>query len=155
MRLYEITGSPTLYHGSRTSFKPGDMLTAQNEGYVAGSGLDPIERAAHVKIEAFLERFKPPGAVSRIGAVFMCSDPEDIDYAGGYVDHIYVVKPQGPVTRCNLHWYSEINSYAFEDGDLPTECEELARRYWSATPSGPNDLYEFLTTSAIIVQEID
>lgn len=151
MRFHELLESgQTLYHGSRKRFKIGTILRPQRGGYVAGSGMDKIERAAHTKLEGYLDTFRPTGAVSRANAVFMCARPQDIDYAGGYDDYVYVVDPIGPVHRCNLHWYSQLFSYSFEDGVYPPECAEWAQNYWSAKPS-KNALYEYLAASAKVV----
>jgi hypothetical protein len=141
------------YHGSRNELAIGTVLTARSEGYVNGSGMDDLEREAHFRTEEILEQHRPTGANSRKTAVFMVIDPDDIDYAGGYNDYVYVVEPLGPVTKCNLAWYSELYNHCFDEVK-EAEAAELAKRYWAAEPKDDGDLYEFLTTKARITSAI-
>jgi hypothetical protein len=149
MKLYEIYGV-RYYHGSKTKFSVGDILTPQSEGYVMGSGLDHSELEAHMRLEQAMEDYRPASAVPRQKAVFMVTDPEDIDYAGGYTDFIYEVVPLGPVTKANLHWYSALNNYVFDEDVDPEVVKKLASQYWNATPS-KHSLFEYLTPAARII----
>lgn len=154
LQIVEEMVVPSLFHGSRTQFPEGTILTPQSEGYVVGTGLDHIERIAHQRTEAILDRYRPQGAVSRAAAVFMCDKIDDIDPAGGYVDYVYAVEPIGAVTRCNLHWYSELYSMALDDELAEETAKDIAMRYWSAAAS-ENPLYEYLAPSARIVALIE
>ena len=156
---------PTLYHGSRVEFAVGDTLSPQDDGYVTYSDADE----QHHMLERAMEKYRPSHCVSRFKAVFLIADPEDIDNAGGYNDHVYECEPLGPVTKCNLHWYSEaymlcehevlsaqeaadqgMDHYA-EYGEDP-ELKEYCLNYWNGVPSGPSDLYEYLTPGARVVK---
>lgn len=139
-----------LFHGSRTRFKIGTLLTPQSEGYVQGSGMDEMERDVHVKTERVMEKYRPANAVPRHKAVFMVSSPEDIDSAGGYIDFVYRVKPTGTVSKCNLDWYSELYNYLHDEAD-EKEVARLASNYWNAVPSS-GALYEYLAVSAQITE---
>lgn len=150
--LFEST--KVFVHGSRTELPIGTVLVAQPDGYVSD-----IDAKGHHLTERIMEEEKPEGVVSRKQAVYMVLDPQEIDYAGGYDDHVYTVKPLGPVHRCNLSWYSEAFSLA-EDIDFGgnSDIEDIrlaARNYWAAKPHGPSDLYEFLTEKAEVLGEFD
>lgn len=154
--IVESAGS-TLYHGSRVEFDEGTILTPQADGYVTY----PDAEAQHTLTERVLEDNRPQGCVSRFGAVFLIDNPELIDYAGGYTDFIYEVEPLGPVTRCNLAWYSELYSIC-EDAVLSEsyssetpEMVEAALHYWNADPRDSSDLYEYLTDRARVIRIID
>lgn len=140
-----------LYHGSRKKFRTGTVLIPQKTGYVSGSKMDVIERDAHFRIESILEKYRPPNAIPRKDAVFMVTDPEEIDYAGGYNDNIYIVEPLGPITRCNMAWYTELYSYCWDEEIDETLVAGFAQHYWSGYPKGDSDLYEFLTSKAKII----
>lgn len=161
MKLVESM-SPTLFHGTRKQFEVGDTLTPQEEGYAHGSHHDPIERKAHQFCEAVLERYRPRDATPRKEAVYMCDKPDDIDRAGGYEDHIYIVEPEGPVTRCNLYWYGTLEGFCMGFDD-PNDADEqdlrtMAKGYWGCLPNDLDephrDLIEYLARAAKIVREI-
>lgn len=139
----------TYYHGSYKTFPVGFQLTPQSDGYVMGSGMDEIERAAHHMCEALIEQYRPAGAPKRTASVYLVTDPDEIDAAGGYSDNVYVVEPNGPVWKANLHWYSELYNVCFDD-EPDEDAERLANNYWNALPSGNNTLYEYLCPSATI-----
>lgn len=155
INVIESAGT-TLYHGSRVEFSAGTILAPQADGYVSYPDADE----QHNLTEQVLERHRPQGCVSRFGAVFLIDNPDLIDYAGGYTDYIYEVEPLGPVTRCNLAWYSELYAIC-EDAVLSesysTETPEMieaALHYWNADPRDSSDLYEFLTDRARVVRNI-
>jgi hypothetical protein len=159
MRLYEIS-SPRLYHGSRKEFPIGFVLTPQAEGYAHGSGMDTIELEAHQYCETKLEDYRPRAAISRKNAVYMVAKPDEVDRAGGYEDFTYLVEPIGSVWRCNLYWYSMLESlgHDIENAD-ENYVRSMAQAYWSATPNDlgepHRDLIEYLVTSAKIIEIID
>lgn len=153
IQIVESSMVRPLFHGSRTRFKVGAILKPQREGYVAGSGLDAIQREAHHRLEAILERYRPTDAVPRHQAVFLCDNIQDIDNAGGYLDFVYTAEPLGPVTKCNLDWYSELYGLSFDEVD-EDDAARLATHYWEAAPS-PNATYEYLTTSARVIELVE
>lgn len=146
----------TYYHGSKEPLAIGTVLTAQDEGYVRGhSEWTDIENQAHHRCEQIIEQFRPANAPSRFDAVFLVTDPQDIDYAGGYDDHVYIVEPQGEPWKANLNWYSELYILCEHTTIDPKVAREHADNYWAAVPKGGSDLYEYLVTSATIVSQID
>jgi hypothetical protein len=163
MQIVENETGPVFYHGTRVELEPGMILAPQSEGYVHGSGFDSLEIKAHRYCEQVLERYRPSNAISRSRAVFMCDTIESIDRAGGYEDFIYEVEPTGPVSRCNLYWYSSLESWCFQLDD-PEKAEEydlknMARGYWECAPNDIGepwrDLVEYLSISAKIIRRIN
>ena len=150
------TVTPTLFHGSTILFTKGTVLRPQSGGYVDHPDAEP----QHHMTEEILERFRPENCIPRSKAVFMVDNPDLIDYAGGYTDHIYEVEPVGEVTKGNLAWYSELyalceDAVLSESAETP-EMEQAARSYWNASPKDSrHDLYEYMASSAIVIHEID
>lgn len=145
------------FHGSQKNFDIGTILTPQKDGYVLGSDISDgdIEKDAHLSLERAIEQYRPTNAVPRAKAVFMVTHPDDIDYAGGYTDNIYEVVPLGPVSKANLHWYSELNAYLFDSENIdPDHVKKLALQYWNATPS-KHALYEYMTPAARVIDIIE
>ena len=147
MRAYQLTESktPTLYHGSRKKFPIGMVLKPQSDGYVHSDD-DNIGET-----ESILDSYRPSSMLSRNQSVFMVDDPEDIDYAGGYDDYIYIVEPIGKVERNDLHWYSELSMYAGYNDDMDDEFEQWASNYWNGVYSGSGGIWEYRAKAAKIV----
>lgn len=154
--------APTFFHGSRAKFAVGFTLRPQSDGYIHAERDNP----AHAMLEDKIEKYRPGHCIARAQAVFLVDDPEMIDNAGGYSDHVYTVEPTGPVTVCNLAWYSELYLLCehetlsaeeaksqgrewYPDWEEP-EVEKYALNYWNAVPHGDDDLLEYLCASAII-----
>jgi hypothetical protein len=143
------------YHGSRKPLPVGTRLVARPDGYVTGRNMDRIEREAHHMCEAYLEKGRPDGAPQRSQCVYLVTDPNDIDYAGGYNDHVYVVEPEGQPWKANLHWYSRLYELCFDENISWEEASPLVNQYWNATSTANGeDLYEYLTTAAEITGEV-
>lgn len=150
----------TFFHGTRTNLPVGTVLKSQKTGYVQGSGFDEMELAAHKMCEAILEDLRPSSAVSRIGAIFMCDDPTNCERAGGYDDYVFEVQPQGPVSKANLFWYSELESYCYNFDSVREmdwqDCQEMAKGYWNCLPNNVGephrDLVEYVTQTAVILR---
>ena len=151
---------PTFYHGSEERFPVGFVLKPQSDGYVYGDcadGFSSIERDTIEQTEKILERYRPRDVISRRSAVFLVDqpDPDLIERAGGYADFIYGVEPIGTVWKTNLHWYSEV--YSFAEGMSDAEVQDvpglrvLASNYWKAAPS-ERYLWEYLCASANVLK---
>lgn len=165
IRLVENMLRP-LYHGSRAEFPIGFVLQPQTDGYVTNDDADE----QHHMLEKALERYRPSQCISRFRAVFLIGDPQDIDNAGGYDDNVYECEPLGPVTKCNLSWYSE--AYAICEHEIlsqqeagqqgleyypdweEAELKEYCENYWNGIPHGGGDLYEYLTPSARVTNSV-
>lgn len=149
------SASQVFYHGSRKKFPVGFVLLPQSEGYVngEGAGQEDFEREAHFRCEDIIERYRPVAAPKRSQSVYLVSDPEEIDYAGGYDDYIYTVEPHNTPWKANLHWYSTLYGECFDDEEPEAAlAEKLALSYWNAVPSGDHTLFEFLCTAATVVK---
>lgn len=136
------------FHGSQQQFPVGFVLKPQPGGYASL----PDEGVAEV--EEIVERYRPPDKISRREAVFMVGDPKEIDAAGGYVDHVYVVEPIGEVETSDLSWYSEIGVYFDMQDD---ESQTLAEAYWSGVPfyDAAHSLFEYRAREAEVVEEVE
>lgn len=138
-----------LYHGSREEFPPGFVLEPQPGGYADLPDEDIAE------VEAIVEAHRPPGMIPRREAVFMVDDPEMIDSAGGYDDHVYEVEPIGQAEASDMAWYSELSVYWI---DMPEdERRRLAEGYWSGDPfpDKSRGLFEYRARSARVVREVE
>ena len=152
-RASRLLASRTLYHGSAEEFAPGAVLTPQPGGYATL----PDEDIAGP--EAALEEHRPPGMIPRAEAVFMVDDPDMVDAAGGYDDHVYVVEPDGPAEASDMAWYSELSVY-WADMDEKGEHDEirrLAEGYWSGEPfpDKSRGLLEYRARRATVVREVE
>jgi len=140
MRLQEL--NKTYYHGSMQKLPVGTILTPRDD-YEDNWGRVPFYNA--------LELYRPKGQLPHRSAVFMTSDEEDIDLAGGGTDWIFQVTPLGPVQKHDLNWSSEIsalydNGYSIES----PEVIEAAGNYWNGVPHHNENVWEFLTPKARI-----
>ena len=151
---------PTLYHGSRRRFRVGTILRAQRYGYAHGSGYPAFEKRVRKMCEDFLEEFRPANAIPRRSALFMVDDPSIIDAVGGYEDYVYEVQPIGPVTRCNLYWYSDLEGYCMGLEGRPEHAHmgqvmDMAKGYWRASTNDIDapvrDQMEYLAQSARVI----
>jgi hypothetical protein len=158
MRLCE--SMTVLYHGSKRRFRVGTVLRAQRYGYAHASGFPAFEKRVITMCEDFLEKFRPADAIPRRSALFMVDDPAIIDEVGGYEDYVYQVEPIGPVTRCNLYWYSNLDGYCMNLDGRPDRADMydvaiIAKAYWAAAPNDLDephrDQIEYLAQSAKII----
>ena len=151
-RASRLLASRTLYHGSAEEFAPGAVLTPQPGGYATL----PDEDIAGP--EAALEEHRPPGMIPRAEAVFMVDDPDMIDAAGGYDDHVYEVRPVGAAEASDMAWYSELSVYWFDLTERADEDEirRLAEGYWSGEPfpDRSRGLFEYRARSAVVEREV-
>jgi hypothetical protein len=91
------TTSTQYYHGSFNELSIGTML-ATTEGGHTNNAPDELEQV--------FEKHKPSDRISRKAAVYLTTDPEDIDALGGYTDYIYQVEPLGKLEKkrsCLVH----------------------------------------------------
>ena len=145
-----------LLHCSGVAHPEGRILTAYSgrecDSQVYDYCNEPYDR--------ILEMFRPPEFIARPNAVYMVDNDEDIDLCGGLVDHVFVVKPEQPVSRHDLNWTSEIccllDSVAIplckEDAD--PYFVDAARSYWAGLSHSDESVWEYLAPSAEIVCEI-
>jgi len=137
--------SVRLYHGSYDELTLGTVLTARRDGYVG---------SADGQLEALFESHRPEGCIPRGEAVFLVTDPDLIDAAGGYTDFVYEVEASDMQAH-DLAWYTQAQCL-LADGftDRASEC---ARNYWAGLPfHDPNDsLTEYLARSALVVAECE
>ena len=137
-----------LLHCSNIAHPEGQVLTARGDGY-------------YQPYDQILEMFRPSGFIARKNAVYMVDHGDDICLCGGGMDHVFVVKPEQPVTRYDLNWTSEICSLLDTVAKMPL-CKEdadprlvhAARSYWAGLPHPNESIREYLAPSAEVVCEI-
>jgi len=141
-----MTSSPArFFHGSHDPFDPGFVLTPRGEAYEA-AWKDTAFYAA-------LERWRPAGCRAHKDAVFLVGAVDDIDLAGGSTEWCLEVAPEGPVTRHDLNWSSEVSGLV-DDGhpvDGPA-VRRAAEAYWAGTPHPDENVWEYLAASATVVR---
>jgi hypothetical protein len=140
-------------HGTKQMFPVGHVLTG-GHGLLLGKypDLDEQENA----VELVLEKFRPPHCLSRAVSFYMAESLNDIECAGGYTDHVYLMQPIGTVHQNDVSWWAELlNNGALDyvlEGDtsvLPT-CERIAKLYWAGAASN-KPLWEYRCTSATVL----
>ena len=132
-----IEGAQKYYHGTCSKFPDGFILKPQKAGYV--------------QVEALMEKYRPLDKLSRFNSVFLVGNPDEIDSAGGYEDHIYEVQPIGKVEVSDLSWYSDLQIDSTDD-----EKRTWALNYWNGVPykNKENSLIEYRAPQAKIIREI-
>lgn len=110
-----------LYHGSAIELPVGLVLTGRGDQY---------ENAwSHTDFYAVLEQYRPAHCLPHREAVFMVSDPDDIDLAGGATDFVLELEVDAEaVSRHDLNWSSEISmligdGYAVESPEVAAAAQ--------------------------------
>jgi hypothetical protein len=139
------------YHGSYKKFNDNFILLPQSDGY---ANL-PSEK----EIEKLFEKHKPKDKISRKNCVFLVTDINLIDYAGGFTDYIYKVEPIGKVEKSDLSWYTEAFGvlYSDEEDSNKFTIEECINNYWNSVPFiySSKSCFEYRCNSAKIITTIN
>ena len=133
------------FHGSMEALPVGYVMKGRGEAYAADW--------SRTDFYDVLERYRPADSIAHKDGVFMCSDPDDVDLAGGGTEWIFELRVDGPVTRHDLNWSSQI-SCLLSDGhgvDSP-EVRKAAESYWAGIPHPDENVWEFLTREAVILR---
>ncbi|MHD0644932.1 hypothetical protein ACYPKM_04855 [Pseudomonas aeruginosa] len=137
-------------HGSRKLFTPGFVLLPQPNGYV--------QRSDSPEFERYLESRRPVGLTSRANSVFLTSDPDLIDAAGGYNDAVYEVQVDGDPEQSDLAWYSEafieFESKLYGGTFDQTLLDSYVDAYWAGTPfhDAQRSNMEFRVPRAVVIR---
>lgn len=146
MRALEfITEGPKyLYHGSYQELPVGTILTARDDYENDWQDTDFYKP---------LEMYRPPDKLSHKQSVFMCDNPDDIDFAGAATDWLFTVVPIGPLQRHDMNWSSEISSLVGLGYPIDsTEIKDAAEAYWSGEESPNEVVWEYLAPKAKIIK---
>ena len=132
------------YHGSDKKFDIGFILQPQTDGYA--------NLESEKEIEDLFEKYKPKDKISRKNCVYLVSDINNIDMAGGGTEYIYFVDPIGQIDKSDLTWYSEVYSLYTED-TKESLLVPLIMNYWNGIQFKPkvNSLFEYRCKSAEII----
>ncbi len=106
----------------------------------------------HTDFYSVLEKYRPHNMLGHSQSVFMCSDPDDVDLAGGGTEWLFKVEPLGHVEKHDLNWSSEISMLI--DGKSPDsdEVKQAALNYWNGVPHHNESVWEYLTPKARILE---
>jgi hypothetical protein len=145
MKLFELERK--YYHGSYEALPVGTMLTARD---------DYENDWNNTSFYSALEAYRPSSMLAHKQSVFMVSDPDDIDLAGGATDFMLTVQPLGRVERHDINWGSEISMLIDQGYDIDsTEVKNAADAYWSGKPHPNESVWEYLTPKAKVVKVED
>jgi len=136
----------SLYHGSNKRMKLGTIITSRSDGYTSMES----ER----EIEDLFEKYKPANKISRKNCVYMVSNPDDIDAAGGYSDYIYMVNPIGPIDKSDLSWYAEVDGLLHDKNKNIKIIKSYINNYWTGVQykTKEHSLFEYRANSAKIIE---
>lgn len=105
-----------------------------------------------------LEALRPAGKLGHKEAVFLCDSLDALNYAGGFTDYLFEVKPEQAPVRHDMHWSTQITclidefGLTLEKALAHPEIIACAHRYWQGEESN-RPLWEYLTTSAVVIAE--
>lgn len=143
MRAHQLIESITYYHGSMEELPVGTILTPRDNYESNWSNTDFYN---------ILEHYKPEGMLSHRQAVFMVSEEDDIDLAGGGTDWFFIVEPIGKIEKHDLNWSSEISMLMSEGYEVDSDAvEEAAANYWNGVPHTNESVWEYLSPKAKIL----
>lgn len=134
-----------LYHGSNDLLAVGTVLRGRGASYEA----DWHQTGFY----GVLERYRPDDAIPHAEAVFAVDDPDVIDVAGGGTEWIFELEAEGPVSRHDLNWSSEISCLLSDGHAEDSEAvAAAARNYWAGLPHPNESVWEYLVREATIVR---
>lgn len=134
------------YHGSNTELPIGTVLMPR------------VDSRADNRTEQMLEDNKSEDYISRSNSVFMAAKPEETHELGGTeYEFVYEVIPLGPVSKHAPYFLHEVDDPHYAPSSDPKSItaykNECARKYWTEKPV-PNEMTEYLTTSAHIIRKV-
>jgi hypothetical protein len=134
------------FHGSYDAIEIGTQLKKPDNAFVDNENVSDLED--------LFESERPENCISRADSLFLCAKPEDIDCAGGYTEHIYIVRAEGEVQKSDLAWYTEAE-IELCNGNR-NEAKVCAENYWTGKPfkKPENSLFEYRCKSAVIENEL-
>lgn len=137
-------------HGSNKLFGRDFLLLPQKDGYTS--------HPENKEFEDYIESRRPDGKTSRSTSVFLTTDPDLIDAAGGYNDAVYEVKPLSSPEASDLCWYtdafSEFESKLYGGTYNQQHLDDCVDSYWSGKVYPDPDMsnIEYRVTSASVVR---
>lgn len=141
MRIDEI--KQKFFHGSSVELPVGTVLRPRDDYENDWNNTD---------FYAALEKHRPPNMLAHKASVFMVSNPEDIDLAGGATDWMLTVVPQGRIEKHDLNWSSEVSMLIGDGYDINSpEVKKAATNYWLGVPHSNESVWEYLTPAAKVV----
>lgn len=144
MRIFELEANTTYYHGSMDYLPVGTILTPRGQDYE--------KDWANTDFYAVLEHYRPKNKPAHKQSVFMVTDPDDVDLAGGGTEWLMTVKPLGPVSRHDLNWSSEISMLLSDGFDINSnQVQQAANNYWQGVAHPNESVWEYLTPKAEIL----
>lgn len=141
--LKELINKIKFYHGSMTKLPVGTILSSRD------SYEDNWKQTDFYSV---LEKYRPKNMIAHKDAVFMCDNEDDIDLAGGGTEYIFVLLPLDRVERHDVNWSSEISMLVSDGYNIDSnEVKTAALNYWNGVPHPNEQVWEYLTTKAKIL----
>lgn len=132
------------FHGSMDHLDVGTVMS--------GRGAEYDRDWNKTDFYSILESARPSNFLSHSEAVFAVEHPDDIDLAGGGTEWVFEIEADGPVTRHDLNWSSEISCLLSDGHDLESkEVLAAAANYWAGVPHPNEQVWEYLLPKATII----
>lgn len=156
MRWHEITESETaLFWGSRSEFPLGETIVGRKITH---------HDAESKWVEKVFEQYRNAQYLNRNLSVFLVDspDPDLIEKAGGYADHIYQMVPQGKIERNDVQWWAQVYSFALEfkhaepgpeRAAILKQIAPLVENYFTGSASD-QPIWEYRVRKAVIEKKI-
>jgi hypothetical protein len=133
------------FHGSYDEFEKGKELSGRGEEYV--------EDWIHTDFYQILERYRPAVCLAHQKAVFMVSDPDDIDLVGGATDWCSEVVPENPVSRHDVNWSTEISCLLSDGHNQESKpVMDAALHYWNGVAHKSGAVWEYIAPACTVVR---
>lgn len=142
MKILKIAQSNKFYHGS-FDLLPIDTILVPQSDYEKRWGTNPFYTE--------LEQYRPSNKLASRELVFMCESIDDVGLAGGAETYIYEVLPLGKIEKHDVNWASEMD-LALDANKTESEKMKIAHNYWNGIPHFNENVWEYVTTSARIIQ---
>jgi hypothetical protein len=141
MKLYEL--ETTYYHGSNEELPVGTILTPRDDYENDWSATDFYHP---------LEKYRPNNMLAHNQSVFMVTNDDDVDLAGGGTEWLFTVQPIGVVQKHDINWGSEISMLIGDGYNINSpEVKRAAKAYWAGEPHTNESVWEYLTPKAKII----
>jgi len=130
-------------HGSYDSHPEGRRLTPQSDRAAEWEELEFVRA---------LERYRPDWAIPHREAVFLCQDPDHLDPCGAPIDHVVEVSPEGPFSRHDQNWISQICCLLDDHDSEHPEIARAAAAYWAGHPHPDGPVWEIRARAAVVIR---
>jgi len=139
------------YHGSDIKLPTGFILKPRAAEYESNWGKQLWYKA--------LEHYRPESFLAHRDSIFMVGSEEDVDFAGGGTEWLFSVIPTTKrVERHDINWVTKLSGYIddninnLHDSEVADKILELSSYYWWGMPFDGENVWEYLTPAAVIIE---